>query len=181
MPDAVILEEVQQSTGEDRLLMSLVGDVQKGKLRSDLQQTEYKAVFGELTWTKGVLLKGTQLVLPKTLWAEVIALAHEGHQGGDRTIRYLRERVWFPRLAEQVREYEKTCDPGCTSSMQAVTPAPAVNSVTPDKPWDICVADYKATIGGPRGYYFHVLVDTYSKWPEVAVISTTKFEKLLPV
>ena len=51
-----------------------------------------------MTWTKGVLLKGTQLVLPKTLWAEVIALAHEGHQREDRTIRYLKER-----LAEQVR------------------------------------------------------------------------------
>ena len=62
------------------MLMSLAEDVQKGKLRGDLQQTEYKAVFGELTWTKGVLLKGTQLVLPKTLWAEVIALAHGGHQ-----------------------------------------------------------------------------------------------------
>ena len=80
MPDAVTLEEVQQSTGEDRMLMSFAEDMQKGKLRGDMQQTEYKAVFGELTWTKGVLLKGTQLVLPKTLWAEVIALAHGGHQ-----------------------------------------------------------------------------------------------------
>ena len=58
------------------MLMSLVEDVQKGKLSGDMHQTDYKAVFGELTCTKGVLLKGTQLVL----LAEVIALAHEGHQ-----------------------------------------------------------------------------------------------------
>ena len=38
--------------------MSLAEDVQKGRLREELQQTEY------------------------------------------RTIRYLRERVWFPKLAE---------------------------------------------------------------------------------
>jgi hypothetical protein len=181
VPDAVTLEEVQKAIGEDNQMMSLAEDVQQGRLRAELQQTEYKAVFGELTWTKGVLLKGTQLVLPRSLWAEVIALAHEGHQGEDRTIRYLRERVWFPRLAEQVREYVKTCDPGCTSSLPAVTPAPIVNRETPEKPWDICAADYKGPIGGPRGYYFHVLVDTYSKWPEVAVTTSTRFEKLFPV
>ena len=60
------------------MLMSLVEDVQKGKLSGDMHQTDYKAVLGELTCTKGVLLKGTQLVL----LAEVIALAHEGHQAG---------------------------------------------------------------------------------------------------
>ena len=89
-------------------------------------------------------------MLPRSLWAEVIALAHEGHQGEDRTIRYLRERVWFPKLSEQVREYVKTCEPGCTSSLPAVTPAPIVNRETPEKPWDIIAADYK----GPQGVLF---------------------------
>ena len=59
MPDAVTLEEVQKATEEDKQMMSVAEDVQKGRLRGELQQTEYKAVFGELTWTKGVLLKGT--------------------------------------------------------------------------------------------------------------------------
>ena len=80
-----------------------------------------------------------------------------------------------------MREYVKTCDPGCTSSLPAVTPAPIVNRKTPEKPWDICAADYKGPIGGPRGYYFHMLVDTYIKWPAVAVTTSTKFEKLFPV
>lgn len=78
-------------------------------------------------------------------------------------------------------EYVRTCDPGCTSSLPAVTPAPIAHRETPEKPWDICAADYKGHIGGTRGYYFHVLVDTYSKWPEVAVTSSTRFEKLFLV
>ena len=68
--------------------MSIAEDVQKDRLRG-----EYKTVFGELIRTKGVLLNRILLVLPRSLWAEVIALAHEGHQGEDRTIWYLRERV----------------------------------------------------------------------------------------
>ena len=181
IPEAVTLEEVQKAVSEDERLTQLAEDVQQGRLRKELQNTDFKSVFQELTWTKGVLLKGAQLVLPRSLQAAVIALAHEGHQGEDRTIRYLRERVWFPRLAEQVREYVKTCDPGCTASLPRIVPAPIVNRETPDKPWDVCAADYKGPIGGPRGYYFHVLVDTYSKWPEVAVTRNTRFERLFPV
>ena len=49
--------------------------LKKGRLREELQKTEYKMVFKELTWTKGVFLKGPQLVLPKNLRAAVIALA----------------------------------------------------------------------------------------------------------
>ena len=82
-------------------MMSLAEDVQKGRPREELQQTEYRMVFKELTWTKGVVLKGPQLVLLKNLRAAVIAMAHETHHGEDRIIRYLRERVWFPKLAEQ--------------------------------------------------------------------------------
>ena len=97
VPDAVTLEVVQKAT-EDKQMMNVAEDVQKGRLSLELQKTEYKSVFGELTWGKGVLLKGTQLVLPRSLWAEVIALAHEGHQGEDRTIRYLIKRVMFPKV-----------------------------------------------------------------------------------
>ena len=56
VPDAVTLEEVQRATEEDEQLMNIAEDVQKGRLRNELQKTEYKSVFGELTWTKGVLL-----------------------------------------------------------------------------------------------------------------------------
>ena len=61
------IEEEEKATGEDRQLMSLAEYMQQGRLRGELQQTEYK------------------VVLPKSLRAAVIALAHEGHQGEDRT------------------------------------------------------------------------------------------------
>ena len=59
-------------------------------------------------------------------------------------------------------------------------PAPISTRASPNGPWKVCCADYKGPIGGPREYYFHVLIDTYSKWPEVSVTKSTKFEKLFP-
>ena len=72
-------------------------------------------MFSDLTVTKGPLLKGDQLVIPRSLYGRVLAAAHEGHQGEDRTIRNLRERNWFPGMAEKCRMFVKTCHLGYTA------------------------------------------------------------------
>ena len=111
----------------------------------------------------------------------VIAAAYEGHQGEEKTLRYLREWVWFTGMTEICKEYVQTCHPGCTSSPPRNALAPMVPRDTPTKPWQVCAADYKGPISGSRGYYFHVLIDLYSKRPEVEVTKSTKFKKLFPV
>ena len=58
-------------------------------------------------------------------------------------------------------------------------PAPMVMRETPQAAWQHCSADFKGTIGGK--YYFHVLCDNYSRWPEVEIVKSTSFEKLQPV
>ena len=50
-----------------------------------------------------------------------------------------------------------------------------------ERPCDVREADYKGCIGGPRGYYFHVLVVTFTKWPEIALTNSTSSKKLFPV
>ena len=180
-PEAVTLGEIREALTQDEQLQQLVADVQRGRLRKELRTSDYNAVFSELTYTKGLLLKGDRLLIPRSLYGRVISVAHEGHQGEDRTIRNIRERNWFPGLAEKCRAFVKTCHPGCTSSVPDMRPAPMKNRETPDGPWKVVSADYKGPIGGQRGYYFHVMVDNYSKWPEVCVTKSTKFEKLYPV
>ena len=175
------LAEIRQALQEDHQLKQLMVEVDKGKMSKDIKSSEYGQVFSELTVTKGLLLKGDQLVTPRSLFGWVLAAAHEGHQGEDRTIRNLRERNWFPGMAEKCRMFVKSCHPGCTASVPGMRPAPMKNRDTPDGPWKVLSADYKGPIGGPRGYYFHVLVDQYSKWPEVCVTDSTRFQKLFPV
>ena len=50
---------------------------------------------------------------------------------------------------------------------------------TPDRPWLHCSADYKGPIAGK--YYSHVLMDNYSRWPEVAIGTSTSMDKLRKV
>ena len=52
---------------------------------------------------------------------------------------------------------------------------------TPDRVWQHVAVDFKGPIAGNgRTYYFHVMIDLSSRWPEVTVIKSTSFEQLQP-
>ena len=180
MPEAVTVKELRKALKADEVAKAVMEDVQKGQLRKELQKSEYSQVFDELTVTQEVLLRGERLVIPPSLQADCIALAHEGHQGEEKSIQNLRDKVWFPRLAQMTKEYVSSCQPGCAAAVPSNAPPPLVIRDTPDGPWQVCAADYKGPIGGKNGYYFHVLLDTYSRWPEVSVTKSTSFKKLYP-
>ena len=107
--EAVTLAEVRQALQEDHQLME---EVIKGKKSKDTENSEFGQVFSEPTVNKGLLLLGNQLFIPRSLYGRALAAAHEGHQGKDRTIMNLRERNWFPGMAEKCRMFVKTCHLG---------------------------------------------------------------------
>ena len=118
-------------------------------------------------------------MVPPKLRPEVTA-AHETHGlGVNRTVRLLRERVWFHKLAQMTKDYIVSCLP-CSAAVPENPPAPIVIQEMPERPWQVLEADYKGSIGGPNGYYIHVLVDCYCRYPEIAMMKSTSFEQLKP-
>ena len=65
---------------------------------------------------------------------------------------------------------------GCAAALPRNTPPTMKVRETPDRPWQHCSADYKGPIAGK--YYFHVLIDNYSRWPEMAMTTSTGMDKL---
>ena len=61
----------------------------------------------------------------------------EGHLGEVMTIRNIRERNWFPGLAEKCMAFVKSCHIGCTEAL----PDMRIRD-TPDGPWKLLSADY---------------------------------------
>ena len=94
LPPAVTMVMLKQAMQEDKMMKQLLGEVETGKASHSTKQSEFSGIFQELTANDGVLLKGDTVVIPTSLQANVIALAHEGHSGGDSTAKILRERVW---------------------------------------------------------------------------------------
>ena len=68
---------------------------------------------------------------------------------------------------------------GCAAASALNTKVPLEPNLLPDRPWQHLHADFKGPIG--QSYYLHVVIDQFSKYPEVDIVTSTSFSKLRPV
>ena len=173
LPHALTIKMLQKATKEDSNLQQLVLFLKKrDKVNCKRALPEYCNVFEELSEINELVVRGNQIVIPKSLRADSISLAHEGHQCFDKTLRLLRETSWFPHMSRDVADYVKSCR-GCIASNTRNTPVPLEPNLLPEGPWRNLHADFKGPIGGT--YYLHAVIDQYSKYPEVDVVTSTIF------
>ena len=78
-------------------------------------------------------------------------------------------------MSVDIRQFAETYLPFVVAVARTQT-SPMQIRETLERPWQHCSADYKGPIGGK--YYFHVLIDNYSRWPEVAMVTSTNFQQL---
>ena len=84
-------------------------------------------------------------------------------------------------MTGDIRENIATCNVGCAAATAKNSPPPMVIRETPEEVWQHLAADFKGPIiGDGESYYFHVVIDLFSRWPEVAVVNSTSFESLQP-
>lgn len=89
-------------------------------------------VRAELTEdTIGCLMRGHRLVIPSTLTARVVQLAHLGHQGMVKTKSRLRTKVWFPLMDEMVEAAVRGCS-WCLVTGEMPRPT---HIITEPRPW----------------------------------------------
>ena len=178
LPSAITMAMVRQETSIDSAMQGLMRCITShNKQRCEKEYREFSNVFDDLTVIDGVIIKGGQVVIPESLRAEVIGLAHEGHQYAEKTLSLLRQSCWFPRMRKDVLDYVESCIP-CLSAISRVTPVPLQPNMLPERAWQNLHADFKGPIAG--SYYLHVVIDQYSKYPEVDVVTSTSFKKLRP-
>ncbi|KAF0288433.1 uncharacterized protein FJT64_013210 [Amphibalanus amphitrite] len=128
-------------------------------------------VRDELSVHGQLLLRGDRLVVPAALRERVLTNAHAGHQGVVRTKQRLRERFWWPRLDRQVRDLLKSCEVCSQHDGHVRRERPPLQPIPlPDGPWQRLMVDVIGPMRGPSSErYGIVLVDMYSRWPEVAL------------
>lgn len=164
MPLALTAKEVEVASAKDPCLTMVRESVTTGDW-TRLSGTMYKALSDEL-WVMGqIVMRGNRIVMPESLWSQVILLAHDGHQGMARTKARLREKVWWPQMDKQVEQYIKTCYP-CQLVGPRGKPEPIQSTKLPEGPW----MDLAVDIVEVSGNKFLVVVDNYSRWPEVILL-----------
>jgi hypothetical protein len=107
----------------------------------------------------------------------VIDLAHEGHQGISQTKQLLREKVWFPTIDKQVEE-KVSCCLVCQFTTNTSNIEPLCMPEASKNPWESVSIDFCSPF--PSGEYLLVLINNYSRYPEVDIIRTVAHTTVIP-
>ena len=190
VPKAMTLDEIQQATAKDKTLQCVIHLMRNGwkKMNSlpeehkeaDLSELElFKRVQHELTVNdqSNIVLHKSRIVVPVELRERAVSLAHEGHQGIVKTKKLIREKVWFPNIDNFVKEAIDKCI-ACQANSPENKPDPLQMSPLPPAPWHTLHMDFCGPF--PTGEYLFVVIDAYSRFPEVDIVHSTSASAIIP-
>ena len=133
----------------------------------------------ELTSEAGCLLWGCRVVVPAgACQRRVMEELHKGHPGIVRMKALARSYIWWPGMDQEIERWARACSP-CTQVKSDPAPVALHPWVWPTKPWRRIHIDFAGPLFNKT---YLVIVDAFSKWPEVwemGVTSTTKTIEVL--
>lgn len=86
-------------------------------------------------------------------------------------------KVFWPNITKHIEVAVKTCD-NCAKAGKAPIKCTLQPWPTPTAPWTRLHMDYAGPI---NGYYFLLIIDAYSKWPEIIKTRTTTAAKTIEI
>ena len=89
LTDIVMMPILARHTEGNNVLSQLKEDIAKGRLWKELGKEGYKECFQELSMQGGAILRGEKIVIPKSLRAGVLEVAHQGHLGKESMVRQI--------------------------------------------------------------------------------------------
>ncbi len=171
VPKAMTIKEIKDATNTDRTLQAVRAAIRTNHWDVDLARP-FKNVKDELTVNSdNIVLRGTRIVIPSALQQRAVDLAHDAHQGLVKTKSLLREKVWFPGIDKITKDTVEKCIP-CQATGKANPPEPINMTSMPEAPWDMVHIDFFGPV--PTGEYLLVVIDRYSRFPEVDIVNSTK-------
>ncbi|XP_058449309.1 uncharacterized protein K02A2.6-like [Malaya genurostris] len=117
---------------------------------------------------QGCILFGERVVVPKIYQKRILQRLHYGHPGIVRMKSLARSFVYWPCIDRHIEEAVKQCT-DCAAAAKSPPHVAPVAWPVPPGPWQRVHIDYAGPIDG---LYFFVIVDAFSRWPEIYSSST---------
>ena len=114
-----------------------------------------------------------QLVLPQRLQGRVLRSVHNdmGHQGLERTLELLRERVYWPTMADDASQWVSRCTCCQVAQGTYTDPKPKIGQLESNNPLDLLCLDFTKIDPSKTGKEnVLVMTDAFSKF-SVAVVT----------
>ena len=169
---------IKSWTDKDPVLSRVRNLVRHGNWSAAPQHPDFQPFLQrqlELSVEGDCLLWGCRVVVPKAGRAKVLEMLHDSHPGITRMKAIARSTVWWPGIDNALQDKVKTCQ-ACQSNRKAPPLSLLHPWEFPARPWSRLHVDF----AGPfLGKQFIVLVDSFSKWLEVAVVSSCSSQQAI--
>ena len=172
----VTSDAIQAATRTDPILGAVLRYTQSGwPLNVPPEMKPYWARRDALTVEQNVLMWGIRVIVPKSLQNQVVQELHESHPGVARMKLIARSYIWWPCLDAQLEKLASSCS-ACQETKNAPPKVPLHPWQWPSKPWSRVHIDF----AGPfLNRFFQVIVDAFSKWPEVIEMNSSTTAKTI--
>ena len=117
----------------------------------------------------GLILRDSRVVIPVNLQSKILDVLHEEHVGINKTKALARSYVWWHNIDKDIENRVRTCK-SCQIHGNNPVKTPIHSWETPAGPWDRLHIDFAGPVNNTM---FMVIVDAFSKWPEVFLMKET--------
>lgn len=184
--DVFLIDTIQSimPNTPDTLITATNADVEIGKVMRDLQSG--RDLSSKDTWNinpqefnieQGILMRGYRVVIPKSSRTQVLQELHAGHFGTIRMKALARGHCWWPNLSNDIENLARTC---AQCQIYKHNPNRVEKHIwePATKPFERVHVDY----AGPfLNHTFFILVDAYTKWPEVFITKGMTSEETIQI
>ncbi|XP_059084410.1 uncharacterized protein LOC131881541 [Tigriopus californicus] len=158
----LLVEDIRRQAREDADYGQLRHAILRGFEPSSL--TPYVRLFTkqkrELSLDGELILRGCQLVIPRSAVKDVLRRLHSSHQGVEKTKRRARQAVFWPGYTNDITTTVETCEK-CQYYCPSPLPEPLVQEPLPSRPFEIVTSDLFQF----GSHHFLVYADRLSGYP----------------
>ena len=122
----------------------------------------------------------TLIVLPRSLTNQVLAHAHSGHLGVNRTLEKVRERFYWPNYEADVQRWVRECEQCQRRNPPNPLPKAPLETIRATHPFQKVTWDVMGPLpASDTGFkYILVITDVFTKWVEAFPLQKTDAEAL---
>ena len=148
----VSLQEIKREAENDDFISSTKRHMQE----------KNQTVSNSFLIVDDVLMYNERIVIPSNLQARILRDFHKGHPGRSRMKALMRSFVYWSKMDSDIDAMVNACR-GCALAAKA---PPVVFKPWPksELPWSRIHLDFAGPVDG---VYYLIIVDSFSKWPEV--------------
>ncbi|XP_061570027.1 uncharacterized protein K02A2.6-like [Cololabis saira] len=175
------MESIKRAIATDYELQSVIEHVRRGwpEYSGNVPQTvrEYMKVKNELSEADGVFIRGSRIIIPQSMGADILKRIYDGHQGLTKCRDRAKSSGWWPGLSTELKNIVLSCH-SCQEQKRAQQKEPLISTPLPDRPWkrialDLCEYNKNNHL---------IISDYYSRFLEVlhlpSTISTQVIQRL---